>query len=234
MKKWLTRIWHDPVWSKVIAGALIALAVSAWGFHGAFLSGLGALGRGLSSAWDWTTADIIISRAQVIGWAAIGLLLAALTTALRYRALLQRLREPVRKLQQVVALEQLHNSLDARPAVTALAPRSAAASLKQPALMDVAKIPEGRPLTVLATQPPAAPKQRRLTAAEIKALRYLAEQDGRTIDIPVFAGRLLITKLRAEHLLSKLEEDTALIEVAGGSFWLTEEGKAYVVRKGWV
>jgi hypothetical protein len=53
----IRRIWHDPVWSKVIAAAIVSAGVAAWSLRG------------------WIFADIDVSRSQVVVWFLAGLLL---------------------------------------------------------------------------------------------------------------------------------------------------------------
>lgn len=50
-------IWHDPVWSKVIAGAILGVAAVIWAVRAVIVSGVaGAAARatdGLHACWNW-------------------------------------------------------------------------------------------------------------------------------------------------------------------------------------
>jgi hypothetical protein len=196
MTDWLKRIWHDPVWSKVIAVGVLAALGFGWGYRAALV-------RAAANAWAWCTADILVSRGQIIGWFVVGVVLLP-------GAVLFFVRSTFRLVGSAATLQ--HN-IDA---LAELRRDTAVPAIVKPA-----------------AAPPGEPERRRLNAVEIKVLRYLAEHDGKTVDVHALASYLGIKKLRAEHLLSKLEEDTDLIEVASGSFWLSEDGRDYVVKKGW-
>lgn len=57
---WLNEAWHDPVWSKVIAAAILAVLASAGSLF-------------IPAVRDWATASVgDISRLHVIGWCAFG------------------------------------------------------------------------------------------------------------------------------------------------------------------
>lgn len=55
----LKKIWSDPVWSKVISAGILALLASLY----ATVSGSwGSVWHGVGVAWDYITADVLVSR----------------------------------------------------------------------------------------------------------------------------------------------------------------------------
>jgi hypothetical protein len=92
MRGWLTKFWHDPVWSKVISGGIIA-AIGAAGLYFEEQRGTGTpanptawenLTSGIAAAWAWLWAPLGVPRILV------GLIFAAAVVALA--RLIQRRR----------------------------------------------------------------------------------------------------------------------------------------------
>lgn len=73
---WASKIWHDPVWSKVIASVILAALATAAAFA--------------PSTRRWATESLgDISRLQVIGWFALGVALGGIAVVLALRTFSQ-------------------------------------------------------------------------------------------------------------------------------------------------
>ena len=76
----LTRLWHDPVWSKVIAGAILAVGATVATY---FLDWWPVIGRFISSSYV-----VALSSASVPVWVIVLVVLLALPTVLFLAALI--------------------------------------------------------------------------------------------------------------------------------------------------
>lgn len=74
----LKDVWRDPVWSKVISAAIIAVAVAA----GTFLLALFSqpVSTGLTQGWTYAVADALVPR-WVLGLLVLGVLATAVWVA---------------------------------------------------------------------------------------------------------------------------------------------------------
>jgi hypothetical protein len=90
----LKKIWSDPVWSKVIAAAILAIAAGLWAIRG-LIAGV------LFSIFEWLSKTAMHSNAEVIGVFVIGTLCGAILAVSSFvsrmskRSALDDAREPV-------------------------------------------------------------------------------------------------------------------------------------------
>jgi hypothetical protein len=59
----LKAVWHDPVWSKVISVAILAVAATAWAARGSIMP---VASGALAGAWGWLWADVKVPRGSVL------------------------------------------------------------------------------------------------------------------------------------------------------------------------
>lgn len=230
MRTTLKKIWHDPVWSKVIAGAILALAAVIWAlwressFSFNYVDALRGARSAMVDLWCWLVSSVGVPRA--IAWlvllALIATVLLSIVREFRWR----------RQLRQAEASRQAADAL-----VDAL--RTAAATAEKHAAAHSLAIPTrpGAPALMDVSAPRIAP----LAELEEQLLKALVRIHPRRIDLrslpPILDRTYPACEQTAEDLQSR--DFVRIVHPApyGGtsetSVGLTAKGRKVCLDHGW-
>ena len=228
--KWMRNAWRDPVGLQAIALALIGLL----GLLGFWLSTLVPPAR----AWVFETLDRV-TRAQLIGWLALGVAVGGALGALIYRhAVSDRLRRLKTSATLDVSITTKGPAREPNKNITtkesAREPNKSIAT-KEPAREPNKSITAKRPEREVGKNIPTKGPERELNAHERAAMRYLAEHERARVDVDDFPEVIELNGLRTNQVLNELVRRKLIVRSAVHPYqcWLTDQGRDLAILERW-
>lgn len=215
--KWMRSAWRDPVGLQVIAWALIGLL----GLLGFWLSTLVPPAR----AWMFETLDRV-TRAQLIGWLALGVAVGGALGALIYH---YAIRDRLRHLQRSATIDvSITTKRPAREPYKNI-------TTKEPAREPDKSITAKRPEREVGKSIPTKGPERELNAYERAAMKYLAEHERARVDVDDFPEVIELDGLRTNQVLNELVRRKLIVRSAVHPYqcWLTDQGRDLAIRERW-
>ena len=229
MNGWVKKLWHDPVWSKVISGVILGALAIVWGlwresdFSTNLATAWAAAESVLDAVWAWLLAPIGIP---------CGIVLILIASAFSIEIQAARLRRR-REREQASALEQ--TLVERENARSALA--QAEADIKEMQSIRAAEqraaAGKGSGVTPVLKGIPAS----KVDAQTLALLRHLLHLYPRCVSTDNLANFMGMNYAAGEKVLEFLATEGVVAYVSGsytesGGWQLTKAGRDYCLGAG--
>jgi hypothetical protein len=167
-----------------------------------------------------------VTRAQLIGWFALGVAVGGALGALIYR---HAVRDRLRRLQTSTTFDvSITTKEPAREPNKSITTRGPA---REPDKSITAKRPEREAGKNIPTKGP----ERELNAYERAAMKYLVGHERARVDVDDFPEVIELDGLRTNQVLNELVRRKLIVRSAVHPYqcWLTDQGRDFAIRERW-